>query len=186
MSECAASERIASEPEASPTTALAAVSPAETATEPSATRSFTSCIGRLPPGRGSGVGRGGQSGRSGLEPKSRISTKNDSFINGLDKFFRFLPIPLLPVLMMIYPEQLLGREATNNSELSHVLRAACRAISYASGVRLKLLPLEVTFFAWPAYRDLIDNVTPVRAPLRPVVSHADSAPAGRRPEFATA
>src|SRR5215469_13533467 len=57
MSEWAASERIASDPEASPTTALARVSPADTATDPSATRSLTSCIGRL---RRRGVaGRGG-------------------------------------------------------------------------------------------------------------------------------
>src|SRR5262249_47711978 len=49
MSECAASERIASDPEASPTTALARVSPADTPTDPSATRSLTSCIGRLRP-----------------------------------------------------------------------------------------------------------------------------------------
>jgi hypothetical protein len=60
MSEWAASERIASEPEASPTTALAAVSPADTATEVSATRSFTSCIGRLRPAGVAGRGGVGQ------------------------------------------------------------------------------------------------------------------------------
>src|SRR5262245_39939866 len=43
--ECAASERSASEPENSPTTALAIVSAPDAAIEVSATRSFWSCMG---------------------------------------------------------------------------------------------------------------------------------------------
>src|ERR1043166_2548454 len=68
MSEWAASERMASEPESAPTAALAAVSPAETATELSATRSFTSCIGRL---RRRGVA--GRAGEVNASRKTRIT-----------------------------------------------------------------------------------------------------------------
>src|SRR5882724_8419790 len=56
-SECAASERIASEPVASPTTPLASVRPPEAAIDVSATRCLMSCMARL---RGSGRGRGRQ------------------------------------------------------------------------------------------------------------------------------
>src|SRR6266566_4725835 len=48
MSECAASDRMASDPVSTPTTALAPVSPADAAIDPSATRCLTSCIGAAP------------------------------------------------------------------------------------------------------------------------------------------
>src|ERR1041384_438247 len=56
--ECAASETSASEPESTPTTALAIVSPPEAAIEVSATRSLFSCISALQ----SGGGRAGSFG----------------------------------------------------------------------------------------------------------------------------
>src|SRR6266550_2717352 len=48
MSECAASDRMASDPVSTPATALAPVSPADAAIDPSATRCLTSCIGAAP------------------------------------------------------------------------------------------------------------------------------------------
>src|SRR5262245_6006656 len=59
-SECAASDRIASEPVASPTTPLASVSPPEAAIDVSATRCLMSCMARLGDERRSGRGSGRQ------------------------------------------------------------------------------------------------------------------------------
>src|SRR5262249_16127461 len=61
-SECAASDRIASEPVASPTAPLAIVSPPDAAIDVSATRCLISCMAHSMNGERNGRGRGRQVG----------------------------------------------------------------------------------------------------------------------------